>query len=93
MYDVCYIVNNYYDELSYEAKENAYTAIYEKGLDQFDYLVETQKDDLPDISEEDLLTSFLTTCEKLGVITDEIKQEVNLDEIDVGNDAEQDMER
>ena len=69
LYDVSFIVNNYYDELSEPVKNLLRDAISHKGLEQFDYLVNTQTDEL--IDDSALFESFLEAIDKLGILIDE----------------------
>ena len=68
LYDLTFICNNYFDKLSDSTINNISDAIICKGLEQFDYLTETQKDPL--INEDKLATDFLKMYDKLGLLYD-----------------------
>lgn len=73
LYDVSFIVNHYFDELSEPVKNLLRDAIAHKGLEQFDYLVYSQKDDL--IDDSALAESFLKAIDKLGILLDDEEME------------------
>ena len=64
-YDICFICKNYFEELHQDVKNVIANAIEYKGIEQYDYIVEDQQDDL--IDEKKLLTDFLLVCDKLGI--------------------------
>lgn len=66
LYDVCYICNNFWDELSNDVKNMIRVAVEYKGLEQFEYVIKDQKDEL--INNEKLETEFLKMYEKLGLL-------------------------
>lgn len=66
LYDVSFICNKYLNQLSEPVKNQIRDAIEYKGLEQFDYLVSTQKDEL--INESALVDSFLKMTDNLGVL-------------------------
>lgn len=68
LYDVCFICNNYWDELSDDTKAMMSNAIEYKGIEQFDYITKDQSDEL--IDNETLLDDFLNTCDRLGLVND-----------------------
>lgn len=68
LYDLTFIVNNRFDELSNETKDNIALAFEHKGLDYVDYLLHTQKDEL--IDDEKFLTDFLSAYDRLGLLSD-----------------------
>lgn len=69
LYDLCFICEHYYDDLAPATKAGLADAFSHKGVEQFDYLVKTQKDDL--IKEDDLAENFLSALDKTGVLTSE----------------------
>ena len=64
-YDICFICKNYFEELHQDVKNVIANAIEYKGIEQYDYIVKEQQDDL--IDEKKLLTDFLIVCDKLGI--------------------------
>lgn len=66
LYDVTFICNNYFDKLSENAKRSIRDALEYKGLDQFDYIVHNQKDEL--IDENRLAEGFLSAFDKIGLL-------------------------
>lgn len=65
LYDVTFIVNNYYESLNPYVADILRDSVGQKGLEQFDYIVQTQKDDL--IDENELAENFLTAYDTLGL--------------------------
>ena len=72
LYDVVFIVNHYYDQLSEERLEMFKDVLSYKGLEQFDYLINTQQDEL--IDKDKLGNDFLEMFDKLGVLYDKENQ-------------------
>lgn len=68
LYDVTFICNNYWDELDKKTKSQIQNAIEYKGLEHFDYIVDTQSDPL--IDNDKLANDFLNMFDKLGLISD-----------------------
>lgn len=68
LYDVVYIVRNFKQELSDERIDMLKDALSFKGLEQFDYLLKTQTDEL--IDNEKLAVDFLDMFDQLGLIDD-----------------------
>lgn len=68
LYDVCYICNNFWDELSNDVKNMIRVAVEYKGVEQFEYVIKDQKDEL--INNEKLETEFLKMYEKLGLLSE-----------------------
>ncbi len=66
LYDVVFIGNNYYNYLEYNVAKPLREALKYKGLDYFDYLVETQEDKLIDINKME--EGLLALMEKLGLL-------------------------
>lgn len=69
LYDLTFIVQNYYDTLGGETKEAIALAFESKGLDYADYLIETQADELVDSGK--FTDDFLSAYDKLGLLADE----------------------
>lgn len=68
LYDLSFICCNYYNRLSEQTKNFIFDTISAKGVEQYDYLVNNQPDEL--INKEKLLDLFLTAIEKIGLLTD-----------------------
>ena len=66
LYDVVFIINNYFDKLNMTTKFAIQNAFQYKGLEYFDYITNTQKDELVDINK--LTENFLKAYEKVGLI-------------------------
>ncbi|MBR6299155.1 MAG: nucleotidyl transferase AbiEii/AbiGii toxin family protein, partial [Candidatus Gastranaerophilales bacterium] len=78
LYDLSFICNNYFVELTEQTILNIKDALAYKGLEQFDYIVNTQNDSL--INSDKLLTSFLEMYEKIGLLDDfTINKEKNVE--------------
>lgn len=73
LYDICYICNNYWNELSEDVKNMIRVAVEYKGLEQFEYVIKDQKDEL--INNEKLVTDFLRMYQKLGLLVEEDEQQ------------------
>lgn len=73
LYDVSFICNNYYNQLSQPVISNLQNALEYKGLEQFDYIINQQKDEL--IDNEKLTMDFLTMFEKLNLMYTEKEKE------------------
>ena len=69
VYDLAFICNNYYDQLSKQAIAVMRNAVEQKGIEHFDYIRKTQKDEL--ISNEQFADSFLDMYNKLGLLVTE----------------------
>ncbi len=66
LYDLTFIRDQYFDQLSPEAKDILISAFEYKNLEQFDYLVRTQHDPLIDTSR--LQDRCLAMMDKLGLL-------------------------
>lgn len=67
LYDVSFIVNNYWEDLSAPVQSTIRFALAEKGLEQFDIVIKEQKDELIDpVKLED---EFLKAMEKADLAT------------------------
>ena len=69
LFDLTFICNHYYDQLSHDALNGIRDVLSVKGIDQFDYLIATQDDPL--IDKDMLADSFLKSFEKLGLLIDQ----------------------
>jgi len=67
MFDISFIVNNFYDQLSESARFMVQDTLGQKGLEQFDYLVATEADPLIDIGR--LESAFLKAYERIGLLS------------------------
>lgn len=65
LYDITFICNNYFNELSESTKNILSDAFSYKGLEAFDYLIQTEQDPL--IDKEKLAEDFLKTWDKLDL--------------------------
>ena len=68
LFDLSFIIDRYYNHLSHASIHFAQQAFEYKGLEQFDYIVSTQKDDLIDPSK--LEENFLKAMDKLNILDD-----------------------
>lgn len=66
LYDVSFICTHYYEKLSVSARDALRTALEYKDLEQFDYIIQTQRDEL--IDPDALETMFLESFDKLGLL-------------------------
>jgi len=67
LYDVIFICDNFWDDLSNKEKEQITEAFEYKGLEQFDYLVENAENLPDDIDIDKLAEDFLTVYDKIGL--------------------------
>ena len=74
LYDLSFIFNNYYELLSPQAVAVLRNAVEHKGIEQFDYVVRNQPDEL--IDSDKLAVDFLLMYDKLGLMIDESEQEL-----------------
>lgn len=66
LYDVTFIINNYYDRLSTSTQFSLQNALQYKGIEHFDYIIHDQSDELIDV--DALAEHFLEAFEKIGLI-------------------------
>lgn len=66
LYDLSFICDKYFQELTEQTIINIRDALEYKGLEQFDYIIQTQKDPL--INSDFLLTEFLKMYDKIGLL-------------------------
>ncbi|MCL2126580.1 MAG: nucleotidyl transferase AbiEii/AbiGii toxin family protein [Oscillospiraceae bacterium] len=69
LYDLTFIYNNYYDRLSPQTIALLRGAVAYKGIEQFDYVVRNQPDEL--INNEKLADDFLAMYDRLGLMLGE----------------------
>lgn len=69
LFDCAYIINNYYDQLSFPVINSYIESFNRKGIEHFDYIVSQQNDPL--IDENALAESFLSAWDKLGLLKQE----------------------
>jgi len=80
LFDLSFIINNYLNQLDPSTILMVQSALQTKGVEQFDYLVNTQSDDL--IDNDMLETNFLKMYEKLGLLTDD-EDSISLESEDI----------
>lgn len=68
LYDLAFICNNYYEQLSEQTRFSIRDAVGYKGIEQFDYLVRQQSDEL--ICTDKLVDAFHIMYDKLGLLYD-----------------------
>lgn len=90
LFDITFIINNYYNDLEKGTKRILRNALEYKGLEHFDYIISTQKDEL--INQDILASSFLEAYEKVGLLATSKEKEVFLNSVDE-IDEEQKFER
>ena len=68
MFDVAFIVNTFYEDLNQPVRLILQESISYKGIEQFDFLIKDQQDELidPDV----LAEQFLTAYERLGIASE-----------------------
>ena len=71
LHDLAFICNTYWDDLSPATRGLIRSTVEHKGIEQFDYLVQSQPDEL--INNERLAASFLEMYERLDLLAE--KQE------------------
>lgn len=89
-YDICFICNNYWNDLDTNVKAIVRIALEYKGLEQYEFIIKDQQDEL--INNDKLLEDFLTVCDKLDLLTEDIDdlqqmidqsdEEKNIDEVE-----------
>lgn len=68
LYDVTFVCDRYYDQLSPQAVAILRNAVEYKGIEQFYYIIQNQRDDL--IDSEKLSEDFLNMYDRLGLLAD-----------------------
>lgn len=74
LYDLAFICNRHWDTLPATLKAVVRNAVEHKGIEQFDYIVRDQQDDL--IDKDKLAGDFLEMYDKLGLLFDENEQKI-----------------
>lgn len=67
LYDMVFICNNYWDSIPSGVKTSIRSNIEYKGIEQFDYIMNTQSDEL--IDKDKLELGYLEMHKKLGLLT------------------------
>lgn len=75
LFDLAFIINNYHSELSPATLSFVADALQYKGLEQVDYVLATQHDEL--IDNDLLIENFLEMHDKLGLLYDEDEWELS----------------
>ena len=66
LYDIAFICNTYFDNLTPQVKQMFRNSLEYKGLEQVDYLIQTQSDEL--IDNEKLIVDVLNMFDKLELL-------------------------
>lgn len=74
LYDLTYICDTYFDKLSDATKSVLRNAVEYKGIEQFDYIVSTQQDEL--INTNKLAEKFLKMYERLDLLVSKKEHEL-----------------
>lgn len=74
LFDLAFITNNYYEQLSMPTINIISDALQYKGLEQVDYVLATQQDEL--IDAEKLISSFLEMHERLDLLYNDDEKEI-----------------
>ena len=77
LYDVSFIVNKYWNQLSESAQEIITDALNTKGFNQFEYLLDQEPDDL--VNNDKLLDMFLNATQTAGLLTPNQQKVVDTD--------------
>lgn len=91
LYDLTFLVNNKLDQLNPFVIETIRNALESKGIEQFDYITQTQSDDL--IDNDIFAEMFLNAFDKLNLISDkdnkyeQIQNKTNMQD-DINEDIE-----
>ena len=78
LYDLCYIGDRYYDKLSPAVKVVLQNSLEYKGWEQFNYIIQTQKDPL--IDNDKLSNRFSKMYNKIDLLYDRQQQIISLSE-------------
>ena len=65
LFDIVFIFNNYFNDLSEATLAVAREAFTYKGLEQYEFLIKDQQDEF--INNDDLMEHFLIVWDKLGL--------------------------
>ena len=74
LYDLVFICNKYWDELSDQIKSVVRNAVEFKGIEQFDYLMKEQQDEL--IDKNKLADGFLEMYDNIGLLYNERERQI-----------------
>ncbi len=85
LYDVCFICNNYWNELSAETVDILRNAVEYKGIEQFDYILREQSDEL--IDNDKLTEDFLSMYDKLDLLYTEEEKDIMNNKLKAGSTA------
>ena len=80
LYDITFICNHYFDMLSDTTKNLLRDSFEQKGLENFDYLIQTGQDPLIDNGK--LAEDFLVTLDKLEILYEERDKEREMGQAD-----------
>jgi len=80
LYDLVFICNNYWDELSDQIISVVRNAVEFKGIEQFDFLIKDQRDELVDKNR--LADEFLKMYDNLGLLCDERERQIIAENLD-----------
>ena len=89
LYDLTFICNNYFDRLSEQTRAVMRNTVEYKGIEQFDYVIREQTDEL--IDNKKLSDDFLDMYDRLGLLYDksEIKMlSDTISELDAENEED-----
>ena len=74
LYDLTFICNHYYDQLSPQSKMLIRGVVEHKGIEQYDYVIREQTDELIDIAK--LSEDFLGMYDLLGLLYNENERQI-----------------
>jgi hypothetical protein len=75
LYDVTFICKRFFDQLSLQTIALLRSAVEYKGIEQFDFLIKDQQDEL--IDNKKLAEDFLDMYDRLGLLYDGMTEENN----------------
>lgn len=81
LFDVCFIYNNYSNELSNESIFNLDNTLSNKGLESLFYMIDEQEDPL--INKEKLENDLLTVFDNLGTLDRKTLNEIKKDKLEI----------
>lgn len=91
LYDVCFICNKYYDQLSDISISLLRSAVEYKGIEHFDYIIQTQQDELIDTNK--LASDFLETYNLLGLLYDKDEKQIISSYVPKNNKSDFEIDR
>ena len=88
LYDLCFIVNHKMNELNPMVIDAIREAVGQKGLDQFDYIISSQSDEL--IDNDELETAFLNMFDSLDLLIekDPLEKSQGIDDCSIAEEME-----